>query len=100
MKKITTIGLDLAENVFHVVGFDARDKEVKKKMLKRSQMLKYFVQLPPCLIGMEACASAHYWARELERQGHTVRLIPPSTSSRTYAATRTTTMTPAPSPRL
>ena len=77
MKEITRIGLDLAKNVFHLVGFDARDKEVKKKMLRRPQMLSYFVQLPPCLIGMEACASAHYWARELTQQGHTVRLIPP-----------------------
>ncbi|NOZ09699.1 MAG: IS110 family transposase [Gammaproteobacteria bacterium] len=76
MNKITTIGLDLAKNIFHLIGFDARGKEVKKKMLRRSQMLEFFAQLPPCLIGMEACASAHYWGRELTRLGHTVRLIP------------------------
>ena len=77
MDKLTRIGLDLAKNVFHLIGFNARDKEIKKKMLRRSQMLNYFAQLPPCLIGMEACASAHYWARELEQLGHTVRMIPP-----------------------
>jgi len=77
MDKITTIGLDLAKNVFHVVRCDARGKQVGKKMLRRSQMLRYFVNLPPCLVGMEACASAHYWARELQVLGHHVRLIPP-----------------------
>lgn len=77
MDKITTVGLDLAKNVFHLMGCDARGKEVKKKMLKRAQVLACFAQLPPCLVGMEACAGAHYWARELTRQGHTVRLIPP-----------------------
>lgn len=76
MDKITTVGLDLAKNVFHLVGCEAHGKEVKKKMLKRSQVLAFFAQLPCCLVGMEACAGAHYWARELTRQGHTVRLIP------------------------
>ena len=68
MDKITTIGLDLAKNVFHVVRCDARGKQVGKKMLRRSQMLRYFVNLPPCLVGMEACASAHYWARLIPPQ--------------------------------
>lgn len=77
MDKLTRIGLDLAKNVFHLVGFDMRDNEIKKKMLRRAQVLGYFVQRPPCLIAMEACASAHYWARELQQLGHTVRLIPP-----------------------
>lgn len=76
MDKITTVGLDLAKNVFHMIGYDARGKEVKKKQLRRPQVLACFAQLPPCRIGMEACAGAHYWARELTGQGHTVRLIP------------------------
>jgi transposase len=77
MSKITTVGLDLAKNVFHMTGCDLHGKEVKKRMLRRSQVLAFFTQLPPCLIGMEACAGAHYWGRELTRQGHTVRLVPP-----------------------
>ncbi len=74
--QITTIGLDLAKNVFHVVACNRGGKVVKKKQLRRSQVLAFFTQLEPCLVGMEGCASAHYWARELERQGHRVRLIP------------------------
>ncbi len=77
MNKITTIGLDLAKNVFHAVCCDNRGKVVRKKMLRRSQVLVYFVNLPGCIVGMEACASAHYWARELETLGHKVKLIPP-----------------------
>ncbi len=74
--QITTIGLDLAKHVFHVVGLDARGKVIKKKVLRRAQVLAYFAQLPACLIGLEGCASAHYWARELGKLGHRVRLIP------------------------
>ena len=77
MSKITTIGLDLAKNVFHAVCCDEHGKVVRKKMLKRSQVLAYFANLPQCLVGMEACASAHHWARELGTQGHQVKLIPP-----------------------
>ena len=77
MSKITTIGLDLAKNVFHVVCCDENGKVVKKKMLKRSQVLDYFANLPTGLVGMEACASAHHWARELGALGHQVKLIPP-----------------------
>lgn len=77
MKQITTIGLDLAKNIFHAICCDSHRKVVKKKMLKRSQLLQYFVNIPPCLVGMEACASAHYWARELRKVGHEVKLIPP-----------------------
>ncbi|MCP4288840.1 MAG: IS110 family transposase [Gammaproteobacteria bacterium] len=77
MNKITTVGLDLAKSVFHAVCCDNRGKVVRKKMLRRSQVLKYFVNLPGCIVGMEACASAHYWARELEVLGHQVKLIPP-----------------------
>jgi transposase len=75
--KITTIGLDLEKSVFHVVCFDEKHKEVSKWMLRRSQVREYFAQLEPCLVAMEACAGAHYWGRELEKFGHTVKLIPP-----------------------
>lgn len=75
--EITTIGLDLAKQVFHVVGFDRRGREVKKKALRRAAVLRFFAQTPRCVIGMEACASAHYWARQLEALGHEVRLVPP-----------------------
>ncbi len=74
--KVTTIGLDLAKNVFHVVCFDARFKEQSKRMLRRNQVLKYFVKLSPCCIAMEACSSASYWGREFRNLGHEVKLIP------------------------
>ncbi len=77
MSKITTVGLDLAKNVFHVVCCNEYGKVIRKKMLKRSQVLSYFVNQPECLVGMEACASAHYWAREVGALGHQVKLIPP-----------------------
>lgn len=75
--KITTIGIDLAKNVFQVHGVDERGKVVLKKQLRRDQMATFFVNLPPCLIGMEACSSAHHWARKLQGMGHTVRLMAP-----------------------
>ena len=74
---ITTVGIDLAKNVFQVHGVDARGKVVLRKQLKRDQVARFFVNLPPCLIGMEACASAHHWGRTLERFGHAVRLMAP-----------------------
>jgi len=74
--QITTIGLDIAKNVFQVHGIDAAEKVVVRKQLRRSQVMAFFASLPPCLIGMEACATAHYWARELTKLGHEVRLMP------------------------
>ena len=74
--QITTIGLDIAKNVFQVHGIDAAEKVVVRKQLRRSQVLAFFKALAPCLIGMEACATAHYWARELTKLGHQVRLMP------------------------
>jgi transposase len=74
--QITTIGLDIAKNMFQVHGIDAAEKVVVRKQLRRSQVLKFFASLPPCLVGMEACATAHYWARELTKLGHEVRLMP------------------------
>lgn len=73
----TTVGLDLAKNVFHVVCIDAHGKEIKKRMLRRNQVLQFFVQLPPCRVAMEACASSHHWGRELRTLGHDIKLIPP-----------------------
>ena len=75
--KVTTVGLDLAKNIFHVVCIDAQGKEVKKRMLRRNQVRPFFVQLPPCVVGMEACASSHDWGRKLRALGHEVKLIPP-----------------------
>jgi hypothetical protein len=73
--KITTVGIDLAKNVFQVHGIDERGKTVLRKQLRRAQVAVFFGNLPTCLIGMEACASAHYWGRTLQRYGHTVRLM-------------------------
>jgi transposase len=70
------MGIDLAKNVFRVHGVDANEKVVFNKPLRRSQVLPFFAKLAPCLIGMEACASAHYWARGLKKLGHNVRLMP------------------------
>ena len=74
--QIATIGLDIAKNVFQLHGIDAAEKVVVRKQLRRSQVLAFFGALPPCLVGMEACATAHYWARELTKLGHQVRPMP------------------------
>lgn len=74
---VTRIGLDLAKNVFQVHGVDRHETPIVKRKLSRSQVRDYFEKLSPCLIGMEACASAHYWAREFSGMGHQVKLIPP-----------------------
>ena len=68
--------MDIAKNVFQVHGIDAAEKVVVRKQLRRGQMLAFFKALPPCLVGMEACATSHYWARELTKHGHQVRLMP------------------------
>lgn len=74
---IKRIGIDLAKQVFQIHGVDYQDKGVLRKQLRRSQMVAFFSRLPPCLIGLEACSSAHYWARELQKLGHTVKLMAP-----------------------
>ena len=76
--EISTIGLDLAKNVFQVHGISATGEVVIRKALRRSQMLPFFAKLPSCLVGMEACGTSHYWARELIKLGHQVRLMPPA----------------------
>jgi transposase len=74
---ITQVGIDWAKLVFQVHGVDARGKVALRKQLKRSQVAEFFAQLAPCLIGMEACGGAHFWARKLMELGHTVKLIAP-----------------------
>jgi transposase len=78
MQTITTIGLDIAKSVFQVHGIDAEGNVVLRRQLKRRYVLAFFQKLPPCLVGIEACASAHYWSRELQALGHVVRLMPPA----------------------
>jgi transposase len=75
--EVTTLGIDLAKQVFCVHGCDANGKPVLRKQLSRRQLLSFVANLPRCLVAMEACASAHYWAREMEKLGHQVRLIAP-----------------------
>jgi len=75
--QITTIGIDLAKNVFQIHGADQRGKAVLRKQLRRDQVAPFFANLPPCMIGIEACSSAHHWARKLQALGHTVRLMAP-----------------------
>jgi transposase len=78
MQTITTIGLDIAKSVFQVHGIDAEDRVIIRRQLKRRYVLAFFQKLPPCLVGIEACASSHHWSRELQSLGHTVRLMPPA----------------------
>ena len=78
MRAVTTIGLDIAKSVFQIHGVDTHGNVVVRRQLKRRHVLAFFEKLPPCLIGSEACASSHYWSRELQQLGHTVRLMPPA----------------------
>jgi transposase len=78
MQSITTIGVDVAKSVFQVHCVDAAGQVVMRRQLKRRYVLAFFQKLPPCLVGIEACASSHHWSRELEALGHTVRLMPPA----------------------
>jgi transposase len=78
MQTVTTIGLDIAKSVFQVHGIDGEGHVVIRRQIKRRQVLAFFQRLPRCLVGIEACASAHHWSRELQALGHTVRLMPPA----------------------
>jgi transposase len=71
MQAVTTIGLDIAKSVFQVHGIDAEGKVIIRRQLKRRYLLAFFEKLPPCLVGIEACASSHHWSRELTALGHT-----------------------------
>lgn len=77
MAQVSTIGLDLAKNVFQVHGIDAEGKVVVRRSLRRGEVLSFFTKIKPCLVGMEACGTAHHWARELMKVDHTVKLMPP-----------------------
>jgi len=77
MKEVITIGVDLAKNVFQVHGVDADGTVIVRRQLRRAQMLAFFKKQPPCLVGMEACATSHHWARQLIGLGHEVKLMPP-----------------------
>ncbi len=79
MKTIAVVGLNLAKSVFQIHAIDADSKVVVRRQLRHGEVLKFFGVLSPCLVGMEACASAHHWARELVARGHELRLMPPAT---------------------
>lgn len=74
---ITTVGIDVAKTVFQLHGADARGRAVFSRRVTRSQLVHAVASLPPCVIGMEACGSAHHWGRVFEQLGHTVKLMPP-----------------------
>jgi len=76
MNEVTTIGLDLAKNVFQIHGVDASGRAVVRRQLRRSQVLPFFEKQAACLVGIEACATSHHWAREIAKLGHQVRLMP------------------------
>ena len=78
MSKISVIGLDLAKNVFQLHGVDDAGQVVVRKALRRKDLLRFFAQSEPCLVGMEACGGAHYWAREIGRFGHEVKMMAPA----------------------
>jgi transposase len=78
MEKIITVGLDLAKSIFQVHGIGNDGRVLVRRMLRRSQVLPFFRALSSCLVGMEACASAHHWAREIAALGHSVRMMPPA----------------------
>ena len=78
MREVSTVGVDIAKKLLQVHAVDRVGAVVVRRSLRRRQVLTFFGKLPPCLVGMEACATAHYWARELQKLGHTVRLIPPA----------------------
>jgi transposase len=78
MENFDIVGLDLAKHLFHVHAVAADGTVVLKRQLRRSQLLGFFAKLPPCLVGLEACGGAHFWAREIAALGHQVRLMPPA----------------------
>jgi transposase len=78
VNEISTVGLDIGKTVSQVHGIDCSGAVVVRRELRRRQLLAWFSKLPPCLVGLEACPTAHYWGRELDKRGHEVRLIPPA----------------------
>jgi transposase len=88
MGQVVTIGLDLAKAVFQVHGIDAAGEVVVRRQIRRSHLLQFFARQPACVVGMEACASSHHWARELIALGHEVKLMPALAATPHAAATR------------
>ena len=78
MNEVKTIGIDLAKNLFALHGVDAAGKPVFRKMVRRGKLLETLVNIPSCVVGMEACGGSHHWAREIKKLGHQVRVIAPS----------------------
>jgi transposase len=78
MGEVSTIGLDIAKSIFQIHGVDIDGAVVIRKRISRAKLLEFFAALPACLVGIEACPTAHYWSRRLQALGHTVRLMPPS----------------------
>ena len=78
MQAVTTVGLDIAKSVFQAHGVNMAGNVLIRRQLKRRYVLAFFQKLPPCLVGIEACATSHHWSRELQAIGHTVRLMPPA----------------------
>jgi transposase len=91
--QVTTVGLDLAKRVFQVHGVDAVGQVIVRRKLQRAQVANFFAGLPPCLVGIEACATAHHWARLIGASGHQVRLIPPSYVKPMFGVARPTLRT-------
>jgi transposase len=100
MSEVRTIGLDLAKSVFQVHGADASGHVVFRKQLRRRQVLEFFGRQPHCLVAMEACCSSHFWAREIGRLGHEVRMIPPAYVKSFVKPKRATSQIPKRSARL
>jgi transposase len=98
--EIKTVGIDLAKNVFQIHGMNERGKPILRKQLKRDQVVVFFANLLPCLIGMEACSSAHYWARKLEELSVPYDSWLPNSSNPMSRATKMTQQMPKPSARL
>ena len=90
LSSVTVVGLDVAKNVFQVRGVDAKGAAIVSRAVRRGQLLSFFASLPRCLVGMEACGSAHYRARGLIGLGHEAKRIPPAYVNPTFGATRTT----------
>jgi transposase len=96
---VEIIGFDIAKSVFQVHGIDAEGKVIIRRQLKRRYVLSFFKKLPPCLVGIEACAPSHYWSRELRALGHIVRLMP-AAYVKPYVKRHKMPLTPKPSARL
>ena len=94
LSSVTTVGLDLAKHVFQVHCVDASGRVIVAKALRRKDVLSFFAQLPRCLVGLEACGSAHHWAREVNKLGHDARMMPAAYVKRYVRSRRMTRPTP------